>query len=245
MDQLQTLCQRIDNECPNSLLQSLKALERQEIELRSKRSSNCSRLQREIDELDNMLHDGRNKKDSDKLHHSLEESNLRLESAKLELGEKLRSILSLKREFDDVASPAELIQYELRFTELNTQIQKKLQQTRKHYDTYNALLDIKELMLKEISLLNSISLQFQSAITSADGRIKLINSLEGILNGTQQKLDKVELGLKSEQKLYDSIKEKYVAVISEQRQSSSLLKLLQEECARNDRLQTQLHQHGS
>lgn len=37
--------------------------------------------------------------------------------------------------------------------------QEKLQQTRKLYGTYNALLEIKDLMLKEISLLNSIGSQ--------------------------------------------------------------------------------------
>ncbi|KAK6119471.1 hypothetical protein DH2020_046787 [Rehmannia glutinosa] len=192
-DEVRILRERIDKECPNSmgwsvvsLLESLKALEKQEFDFRSQRSSDCSRLQQEIDELDKMLHSGRDDEDSDKFHHSFQESNCRLESAKQELAAKLRSIVSLKRQLGEVASQAELIQYELRFSELNTQIQKKLQQTRKHYDTYNALLEIKELMLKEISLLNSICLQFQNAITSADGRIKLINSLEGILNGTQQ-----------------------------------------------------------
>jgi len=35
-------------------------------------------------------------------------------------------------------------------------VQGKHQQTHKYYATYNALLEIKELMLKETSLLNSI-----------------------------------------------------------------------------------------
>jgi hypothetical protein len=35
-------------------------------------------------------------------------------------------------------------------------VQGKHRQTRKYYSTYNALLEIKELMLKETSLLNSI-----------------------------------------------------------------------------------------
>lgn len=80
-----------------------------------------------------------------------------------------------------------LLRYERRFSELYDQIQvliifvleflsnvifqmmiseqiilytqEKHRQTRKHYDTYNALLEIKELMLKEISLLNSIDSQ--------------------------------------------------------------------------------------
>ncbi|KAH1121142.1 hypothetical protein J1N35_004302 [Gossypium stocksii] len=51
--------------------------------------------------------------------------------------------------------------YERRLSELNAHIQEKLQQTRKFYATYNALLEIKELMLKQTSLLNSINSQVQ------------------------------------------------------------------------------------
>ncbi|XP_073138721.1 uncharacterized protein [Henckelia pumila] len=81
--------------------------------------------------------------------------------------------------------------------------------------THNALMEVKDLMLKEISLLNSISLQFQDAVSSVDGRGKLIHSLEGILRGTQQKPEKVELTVQSEEKICDSIKEKCTTTISE------------------------------
>ncbi|KAL9176960.1 hypothetical protein ABFS82_01G027600 [Erythranthe guttata] len=251
LDEVRLLRERIDREYPDSmgwrvvsLLESLKALDNQESEINSWRSSDCSRLQQEVDALNERLHSGRNYEDSFEFHPSFQDSSERLELLKKELATKLRSIVSLKRQLDEVPSQAELIQYELRFSELNTQIQKKLVNTRKHYDTYNALLEIRELMLKETSLLNSISLQFQNAITSADGRIKLINSLEGILNGTQQKLEKVQLALQSEQKSHDNTKESYTAAISQQRQCSSFLKLFQEECARNEKLRAQIREHG-
>ncbi|KAK4388911.1 hypothetical protein Sango_2228100 [Sesamum angolense] len=166
---------RIDKECPNSmgwrvvsLLESLKVipyftpfflhwrLRSKNFDLQSRHSSNCSRLQEEIDELDRMLHSGVDDEGSLKSDHYYQGSNERLESAK----------------------------------------------------------------------------KFQNAITSADGRTKLINSLEGILNGTQQKLEKVQLTLQSEQKFCDTVKDKHAAAISEQRQSSSLLKLssIEENC---------------
>ncbi|KAL8521941.1 hypothetical protein ACS0TY_012193 [Phlomoides rotata] len=251
LDEVRILRERIDKECTNSvgwtvvsLLESLKVLEKQEFDIQSQHNSDCSRLQQEIEELDKMLHSGSGYEDSDTFHRSLQDSNERLESAKKELAAKLRSIMSVKWQLDEVPVQAELMQYKLRFSELNTQIQKKHRQTRKHYDTYNALLEIRELMLKETSLLNSINLQFQNAITNPDGRIKLINSLEGILNGTQQKLEKVQLALDSEQKFSDAVKKKYTAAVSEQRQSSSLLKLFQEECTRNERLRSQIHGQG-
>ncbi|KAL2543857.1 paramyosin-related [Forsythia ovata] len=252
LDDIQTIRESLDKDCSDSalgwrlvsLLESLKALERQETDFQSHCSLECSKLQGEVNDMEKILDNGKNGKEhSDSLGHSIQDSNERLESAKKELAAKLRAIVLLKRQLDEVPSQAELIQYELRFSELYTQIQKKLRQTRKHYDTYNALMEIKELMLKETSLLNSISMQFQDAITSADGRIKLINSLEGILKGIQQRLGKEQTTLQSEQKICDSLKEKYAAAISEQRHSYSLLKLFQEECARNERLRARLHEH--
>ncbi|KAJ8644674.1 hypothetical protein MRB53_006422 [Persea americana] len=157
---------------------------------------------------------------------------------KQELGVILRANLLLKRRCDDVPSQTELIQYEHRFSELYVQIQEKLRQTRKYYATYNALLEIKELMLKEISLLDSISSQFKDAMTSTSGRVRLIDSMERIVGGTKQKLEKVHLGLQSEKKKYDTLKETYAAKIAEQRRRSSLLKAFQEECARSEKLQS-------
>ncbi|KAI7987103.1 hypothetical protein LOK49_LG13G02479 [Camellia lanceoleosa] len=49
--------------------------------------------------------------------------------------------------------------YEHCFLELYVHIQEKLRQTRELYVTFNAMLEIKDLMLKETSMLNSISSQ--------------------------------------------------------------------------------------
>ncbi|KAE8674315.1 Fidipidine, putative isoform 2 [Hibiscus syriacus] len=131
----------------------------------------------------------------DSLNRSLEELNL----AKRELTARLRAIVSIKRQLDNAPSQSELIQYEHRFSELSAHIQ--LQQTRKLYATYNALLEIKDLILKETSLLNSINSQFQDAIAGPIGRMKLLESMEGIVKGRQQKLDKAQIGLQEELKI--------------------------------------------
>ncbi|KAL5975205.1 hypothetical protein ACLOJK_031884 [Asimina triloba] len=147
------------------------------------------------------------------------------------LAARLRENLALKRRLDDVPSQLELMQYERRFSELYVQIQETHRQTREYYATYNALMEVKELMLKETSLLNSISAQFQDAMTSTTGRTKLIDSLESIGKGTQQKLEKVHLGLEAEQKICNVLKEKYAAAMEEQRHRSTLLKVFQESSA--------------
>ncbi|XP_071919703.1 uncharacterized protein [Coffea arabica] len=193
-----------------SLLDAIEDLERQESEVQSRCIVEYAKLLAEVSELEDML---QNDVGGDFVYgildDSINESKERLNMLKKELASKLRAILLLRRQLDDIPVPAELLQYELCFSQLYTSIQKKLRQTRKYYETFNALLEIKELMLKETSLLNSIS---------------------------SQKLEKVQLAFESEQKACEALKEKHRIAISEQRHCYSLLKAFQEECARNERL---------
>ncbi|KAM7276628.1 hypothetical protein ACFE04_018494 [Oxalis oulophora] len=238
--ELQRLRDKIKQESPNliPLMKSLKALERQESETQSKFDSKRCVLEAEVIQLEAKLDNGSSQLCDDfdrSLCLALETLNL----AKKELAARLRETLMLKRKIDDMPSHSELIQYDRRSSELNVHIQNKLRQTRKYYATYNALLEIKELMLKETSLLNSISGQFQEAITSPAGRAKLIESMEAIVKSSQQKLQKVQTGFQDEQKVCDALKTRYNAAIAEQRRCYSLLKTFQEECTKNERLGSQ------
>ncbi|KAH0940877.1 hypothetical protein HID58_000514 [Brassica napus] len=261
-DKLQQLRERINAEGVDvsvqeeliPLLRSLKELEKQESEVRSKCDAKRSALEDAVCDLEERVAKGEiPEEDLDVL---LVESLDHLTSAKKELAATLREIVSLKRQIDDVPCQSELLQYgvlpllltyfkddalyERRFSELNVCIQEKLQQTRKLYGTYNALLEIKDLMLKEISLLNSIGSQFQDVIGTPGGRVKLIDSMEGVMKGIQQKLGKVQLGLQEEQRRCDASTEKYTAAAAEQRKCYTVLRAFQEECTRNDRLRSQL-----
>ncbi|XP_073000023.1 uncharacterized protein [Typha latifolia] len=158
---------------------------------------------------------------------SVNKSFNKLDFIKKELAAILRTILSVRRQIDDVPTQPELIQYERRFSELFLQIQEKHRQTHKLYATYNTLLEIKELMLKETSLLNSINSQFNDAMTNTISCSKLVDSMENITKGTQQKLEKVQHSLVGEQKNSIFLKEKYAAATTEQRLFSSLLKAFQ------------------
>ncbi|KAF4375446.1 hypothetical protein F8388_024105 [Cannabis sativa] len=206
----------------------------------SSNATRLSHLQSYVDELNEKVESGcsDSKSLSDGLNRLLSESEEELVSARKELAALLRKILAVRRQLDDVPSQSELIQYEGRLSELYAHIQGKHQQTQKYYDTYNTLLEIKELMLKETSLLNSLSSQFQAAISSTGGRMKLIESMEGIVKGSRQKLEKVQLGLEEQQQACDALKNKYTAEITARRQWYSLLKVFQEECAKNERLRS-------
>ncbi|XP_020578018.1 coiled-coil domain-containing protein 93 isoform X8 [Phalaenopsis equestris] len=153
-----------------------------------------------------------------------------------EFAAKTKENFSLRCQLDDVPVQTELIQYERRFSELYAQIQKKHHLTRRHYATYNALVEIKELMLKEASLLNSVNLQFKDAMTTPSGRYKLLDSLEVIVKGTKHKLEKAKLDLSAEQRVCDSLKEKHITAVAEQKNFSSLLKTFQDACTEYERL---------
>ncbi|KAM1200754.1 hypothetical protein ACFX2I_016992 [Malus domestica] len=231
-NELQSLREKIEKEGVEaaveklvSLKQSLKEQERQELEIQFLSNSG---LEAEVCRLEDQIANGVDSEDvPDELNCLLSEALVKIDLAKMELAARLRALLAVQRRIDEVPSQSELVQYECRLSELNAQIQGKLQQTRKYYATYNALLEIKELILKETSLLNSISSQFQEASSTTDGSMKLVNSMEGIIKGSQQKLRKVQLGLQEEQKVCDSLKEKYVAANAKQRHCYSLLKAFQ------------------
>lgn len=223
-----------------SLLHTLQVLEKQEAEIELNYSEECARLQLEVSELDEMIRsDDHGGSCMQSVDRSLANAVERLNLAKTDLASKLREITLLKRQRDDVPTQAELIQYECRFSELNVHIQGKLRQTRKYYATYNALLEIKELMLKETSLLNSMSSQFHDALNSPAGRATLTSSMDGISKSIRQKLQVVQLSLQAEQKACEALKKRHTAANLEKRRCYSLLKTFQEECTKNERLRNQ------
>ncbi|KAH0458170.1 hypothetical protein IEQ34_013485 [Dendrobium chrysotoxum] len=209
----------VDLESSSSFLDEHQDLERQGSGLKSKKLisdgeiSNLSQRQCELIDLDNHLENSTNK----------------LNSLKRELANKMKENLSVRCQLDDVPVQTELIQYERRFSELYAQIQEKHHLTRRHYATYNALLEIKELMLKEASLLNSINLQFKNAMTTPSGRSKFLDSMEVIVKGAKHKLEKAERDLLAEQKACEALKEKHTSAVAEQRHFSSLLNTFQDE----------------
>ncbi|KAJ1411004.1 Coiled-coil domain of unkwon function DUF2037 [Sesbania bispinosa] len=233
--QLDELRERINKEGANSavhklipLMTSLKDLERQENHFLFNRDSKQSELQAEISELERKIANECDSQSlSDGLLHSYSELLEKLNLMKKQLAARLRDIVAARRRIDELPCQSELIQYERRLSELYAQIQGKHRQTRKYYATYNALLEIKELMLKETSLLNSIISQFQEAFSSTDGRKKLVHSMEGIVKGSQQKLEKVQLGLQEEERIRNDLKDRYAAAIGEQKRCYSLLKAFQ------------------
>lgn len=248
--ELDHLNQNIDNsgatlivESVASLLHELKHLEKKEADFRMHCKQRRAEMQAEIAQLTSRtLKSDENEDYLAEFENSLKADLLKFETLRIELAKKHRAVALLQRRLDDIPSQRELIQYERRFVELYEHIQGKLRETRRYYGMYNALAEGNELTLKEISLLNSINSQFEGAIMSTSGRAKLLESMEGIAKGIQQKLGKMQVREQEEQRTCNALKEKHGAAIAEQRHYYSLVKSFQEECARNERLRTALNE---
>ena len=81
------------------------------------------------------------------------------------LAETNLEVASTTRTIDDIPTRTELIQYERRFGELYQEVAWKLEETRKYYAMYNTLDTMLSFIQKEIKLLNSISENFEIAMS--------------------------------------------------------------------------------
>lgn len=79
-----------------------------------------------------------------------------VQSLKLQIAKKNRSIAFLKRQLDEIPGRGELAQYQRRFLELYNEVAQKHEETKQFYIMYNALDDTKLYLSKELSLLNSV-----------------------------------------------------------------------------------------
>ena len=86
----------------------------------------------------------------------------------------------LKRKIDDVASRAELVQYERRFVVLYEQIASNLEETRRYYTKYNTLTDTPKFLTKEISILNSISSKYSAVSASETHKGAFLSQIDTI-----------------------------------------------------------------
>ncbi|XP_068481266.1 uncharacterized protein [Phaseolus vulgaris] len=204
--QLTTLQDRISNEGADSaaqklisLMTSLKDLDKQENYFRFNRNSKHSELQADISELERQITNySDNKNLSDGLHNSFSELVEKVDLMKKQLAARLRNIVAVRRQIDDLPCQSEVIQYECRLSELYAQI------------------------------------QFQEAFSSTDGRIKLVHSMEGIVKGSQQKLERVRVGLQEEERIRNDLKGRYAGAIGEQKRCYSLSKAFQAQCSKKD-----------
>lgn len=162
------------------------------------------------------------------------------DSLRQALGQRSRAVALLKRKIDEIPSRPELLQYEKRFTELYEQVQAKLDETRKFYSSFNVLTDTKKFINKEISLLNSITQQFEAAMGDKRSREAFVRSLQVASEGVNKTLAQVEGKLAAEQRSLQVLSDKHTALVQRQREHVEAVRELQHESERGIELQTHL-----
>uniref|UniRef100_A0A7S4JGW8 CCDC93 coiled-coil domain-containing protein n=1 Tax=Guillardia theta TaxID=55529 RepID=A0A7S4JGW8_GUITH len=156
------------------------------------------------------------------------------------LARKTQQVHVLRRKIDDVASRAELVQYERRFVELYEQIASNLEETRRFYNKYNSLTDCSKFQHKEISILNSISSSFSSVAASESRKADFSQQLQVIKNGVQDNLARVQAKLDEATKKRDEEAAKLAKAMERQRIYFKAVKQFQEECQKNEQLASML-----
>ncbi|MCO5551630.1 hypothetical protein L7F22_005135 [Adiantum nelumboides] len=172
----------------------------------------------------------------------LQQDIMKLKLLKGDMATKNQKFVLYRRKLDEVPCHTELMQYERCFVDLYLRIQEKLQETRKHFATYNALAEANELTLKEISLLDSIHAQFEEVVKSQRGRTKLVASMSDIAKGMSQKVEKMEARLLAEQDSLSALKKRHSQLVAERRRYENLMDLFQDACTKNELLRSSLHQ---
>eukprot|EP01133_Synstelium_polycarpum_P018015 gene18015-21500_t len=153
---------------------------------------------------------------------------------------KNRDIALLQRYLDELPSRAELLQYQRQFVELSEQSDAKLIETRQYYTTFNTLDDKRALLENELSILQSIQTKYNVAMSSKSNKEMFIKSMEGIINGIQEVLEKSESKRNFEKKKHGTLSDQYIALVEQERNYYKFTKEFQEECRKNEILQAKL-----
>lgn len=164
----------------------------------------------------------------------VKEAGQRLKAVRLQLAKKNRTIVSLQRQLDDVPSRAELAQYQRRFLELYNQVASKHKETKQYYTLYNTLEDTRRYMKTEISLLNSISDSYPTAMQTSAGKEEFLKQFESIIENVKSSRAKVDKRLNEERRRRDQLTYKMQALTDLQRKYAAAVKQLSIECRKHE-----------
>lgn len=169
-----------------------------------------------------------------------EKDKAKLKNIKRIAAKKYRDCAMVERKTDEFPSRVELQQYQRMFVELYAQVHSKLRETRQYYNMYNTLDDTRTFLSKEVSILESISENFETALKSKGSREKFLESLAQILSSVQSYLESTKTKLNVEQEKHDKLNEQYMALVEKERAYFKTTKEFQEECKKNELLQQRL-----
>jgi len=144
----------------------------------------------------------------------------------------------VQRKIDEVPTRTELVQYERRFVELHEQVDSKLEETKKHFDTFNNLQDRTTFLDRELVLLDSIYAKYPEARKNDTGKEKLKEELGRIQADVDKSTQGVQANLTKLKENRTQLTDQYNQLMEEQRAYHKACKDFQDECTKNEYLQS-------
>jgi len=116
----------------------------------------------------------------------------------------------------------------------------KLTETRQFYNLFNTLNSSKEILTREVALMNSIYDNFEKAKASKGNQDKFVDSLDGMQSQVKEILNKANTKFDTAKKLRDENNERYLHLVEQQRLYFKMVLELQEEMTKNQEFSEQL-----
>ncbi|CAI5705110.1 hypothetical protein KXD40_008668 [Peronospora effusa] len=161
---------------------------------------------------------------------------------KLEAAKQTRAVHLKMKQIDEIPTRIELVQYEKRFVELYDEVALTLDETRKYYCVYNTIKTTHEFLEKEISLINSISENFDVAMSSKAATQAFFMQIENIIHSVQGTVAKQKIARDDHQCRVETLESKYQLLLEQERTYVNAIRQFQKECEMNEKLLARLEE---
>ncbi|KAA6387176.1 MAG: hypothetical protein EZS28_017299 [Streblomastix strix] len=172
----------------------------------------------------------------------LERDSKKLEKMNALMSKKNKELAYLQRTVDNVATRPELLQYQMRFTELFVMIGLYFDELKKQFTTYNALDARKTLLDKETTTLQSILEAFPQTVKQKDAQKRIAEETARIAEQTSKTVRVRTKKLETEKGKLHQLTAEYNALVEMKQNYLALAKQLQEAMEKNEELQQRYDQ---
>ncbi|KAL0212769.1 hypothetical protein RCL1_006395 [Eukaryota sp. TZLM3-RCL] len=139
------------------------------------------------------------------LNQSVEKEDVRLSKLTVIYEENQSIVDSLQSDIADFPIRSELSQYERRFSDLFSALSLLLNESRRYFDRYNALIDKKSVLEREISLVKNLKAQLPAIGKQKILRENLVSKLSSVANSLVEHLTSLEHKLSDNQKRLEDL----------------------------------------
>lgn len=160
----------------------------------------------------------------------------KLRAIQSHLSSKTRAIALVRRKMDEIPSRRELQQYQKHFLELYEQMALRFTETRQYYNTFNTLQDRRNLLQRELDVLNQIQDNYATAMKSKASKTKFAESLTAIADQVSKSFEKSVEKHKEEADRCNVLDDQHTKAIEKERAYYAAAKAFQEECANQEQL---------